>query len=133
VEEWIRTLKRRIIMTTQFSFTKYENRLLPVFRERISKAESTEDVKKFFVYTTKELLEDIFEGKMEFEYEDFELIQGRAPYYKLSGRVRASKAFRAVWNDSDLSRVIYRLAESAMRRCVRLEKHQEKTESKIRM
>ena len=37
-------------MTKQISFTKIENDLLPKFRKAIGAAESTEDVKKFFIY-----------------------------------------------------------------------------------
>lgn len=120
-------------MVRQVSFTKHENRVLPNFRQMINKAESTEDVKKFFVYTAKELLESIFEGKMEFEYGDFMLTRNRAPYFRLSERVLALEDFKFVWNDSDLPRVLCRFAESAMRRCKHLEKHPEKTDAKIRI
>ena len=65
-------------MTERLSFTKHEHEFLPNFRQRINEAESTEDVKKFFVYTAKELLESIFEGKMEFEYGDL-CLRGIAP------------------------------------------------------
>jgi hypothetical protein len=57
----------------KYSFTRHEREILPGFRQRINKAESTEDVKKFFVYTVKELCENIFEGEMDFRYEDFKL------------------------------------------------------------
>lgn len=117
----------------QVSFTKHENRVLPNFRQRINKAESTEDVKKFFVYTARELFDEIFEGKIDLEYEDFSLMQNRAPYYRLSERLLSLEDFRFVWNDSDLSRVLCRFAESAMRRCKHLEKHPEKTDAKIRV
>jgi len=120
-------------MTKQLSFTRYEHEALPTFRERISKAESTEDVKKFFVYTAKELFESIFDGKIEFEYEDFTLVRHHAPYYRLSKRVLSLRDFRYIWNDSDLPRVIRRLAESAVRRWKHLGKHPEKTEAKIRI
>jgi hypothetical protein len=126
-------MKEGIIMVRQVSFTKHENKALPNFRQMISKAESTEDVKKFFVYTAKKLFESIFEGKIDFEYEDFALTQNRAPYYRLSERVISLESFRFVWNDSDLSRVLCRFAESAMRRCRHLEKHPEKTDAKIRI
>jgi len=34
-------------MTEQESFTKHEHAILPNFREKINRSESTEDVKKF--------------------------------------------------------------------------------------
>jgi hypothetical protein len=43
-------------MTKQIFFSKYEQKVLPNFRQKINEAESTEDVKKFFIYTVKELL-----------------------------------------------------------------------------
>jgi len=120
-------------MTQQQSFTKYENKILPSFRQKINKAESTEDVKKFFVYTAIEFFENIFEGQMYFEYEDFVLIPEISPNYRLSERLLSSKNFISVWDDSDLPRVIHRLAESALHRYRHLKKHPEKTDSKIRM
>lgn len=120
-------------MTTQFSFTKYEHEVLPTFRQKISKAESTEDVKKFFVYTAIHLLKTVFEGKMNFEYEDITLLPHSKSQYSVSERILSSDHFKSVWNNSDLPRVIYRLALSAMNRHRHLEKHPEKTDSKIRM
>ena len=42
-------------MSKRLSYTKYEQELLPDFRAKINRAESTEDVKKFFVRTIQEL------------------------------------------------------------------------------
>ena len=120
-------------MKKEFSFTRYEREILPNFRQKISKAESTEDVKKFFVYTVKELFKNVFEGQREFDYEEFELTPESEPHYRLSERLLSSKDFTSVWNHSDLPRVVKRLAESSIRRYTHLEKHPEKTDSKIRM
>jgi len=120
-------------MAKQISFTKQENRILPKFREKINKAESTEDVKKFFVYTAIELFETIFQEKMDFHYEDIAFDPEREPYYIVSNRLRVSPEFGSVWKASDLPHVVYRLAESAIGRYRHLEKHPEKTDAKIRM
>ena len=48
-------------MTKKLSFTKYEHECLPAFRQRINKAESADDVRRIFVYTTRVLMEKIFE------------------------------------------------------------------------
>jgi len=120
-------------MTKQYSYTKYEHKILPGFRQKINKAESTEDVKKFFVQTFKGLFEDVFEGEMKFGYEDFNLRLDRDPHYTLSDRVLSSKNIRSVWKGSDLSRVIARLAASAIHRYKHLEKNPEKRENKIRV
>ena len=120
-------------MTKQLSFTKYENKILPNFRQKINKAESTEDVKKFFVQTVKELFIDIFGEEMKFEHEDFRLRFDDAPYFILSDRVLSLENVKSVWNESDLSRVIQRLAESSIGRYKHLKKSPEKTDAKIRM
>ena len=120
-------------MKKKFSFTRCEREILPNFRQKIGKAESTEDVKKFFVYTVNELFRNVFEGQLEFDYEDFELMPDSEPHYQLSKRLLSSKDFTSVWNHSDLPRVVNRLAESSIRRYKHLDKQPEKNDSKIRM
>ena len=120
-------------MAKQLSFTQNEQDVLPDFRQRINLAESTEDVKKFFVYTVKELFEDVFERKIDITYEDVELNFGEDPFFSVSDRLLALDAFSSVWNCSDLPNVLARFAKSAIKRSIHLEKHPEKTDSKIRM
>ena len=120
-------------MTRRLSFTKYENKLLPNFRQKINKAESSADIKKFFNYTISDLFEHVFEGKVQFLYEDIDLIWDKKPHYSLSQRLFLSKEFKTIWNDSDLPRMVQKMAGTAMRRYKHLEKHPEKTDSKIRM
>lgn len=120
-------------MAKKPSFTKFEHEILPDFRNKINNSESTEDVKKFFVQTAMELFEHVFEGKQEFEYEDVKLALDKDLHYTLSEQIRASKDFKSVWNASDLPRIVARLAKSAMNRYKHLEKHPERTDSKIRM
>jgi len=120
-------------MTKQLSFTKQENEMLPDFRQKLNIAESTEDVKKFFVYAVKNLLESIAPDKIRCVYEDVALRVDREPHFKLSPQLLASREFIAVWEGSDLPHVLSRLAKSAVNRYNRLEKHSEKTGAKIRM
>ena len=120
-------------MTKQFSFTKYENEIMADFRERLNKAESTEDVKKFFTYTIKSLMENIFADKLDFRLDDIVLTTGEEPYYSLNKRLLKVGEFQGAWSDSDLPRVLARLAGSALKRYRHLEKNPGKTESKIRM
>ena len=120
-------------MTRQISFTKYEHKIVPEFRCNINKAESTEDVKKFFVYAVMSLFQAVFEDRMKFMYDDIFLMPGQNIHYKVNRRLLIHSDFKAVWHFSDLSRVVDRLAESAVHRCRRLEKHKAKTDAKIRM
>ena len=48
----INQARRSTAMARQLSFSKYEQELRPELRQNLNIAESTEDVKKFFVYTT---------------------------------------------------------------------------------
>ncbi len=120
-------------MTRQLSFSKYENQTLPSFRDKTNLAESTEDIKKFFGYTTRELLDNIFAGKMTFDHTDIVLDDTTEPYYAVSERLLASEEFKEVWSNSDLPHVTGRLAKTAMNRYKHLQKHPEKTNAKIRM
>ena len=120
-------------MTRQLSFSKYENQAMPGFRDKTNMAESTEDVKNFFRYTTQELFATIFEGKIDISQDDIKLSGSEEPYYTVSERLLALEDFTSIWNCSDLPRMTGRLAKTAMNRCRHLEKHPEKTNSKIRM
>ncbi len=120
-------------MAKQLSFTKYEHEVLPDYRQKLNMAESTEDVKKFFVYTVMELLDKIFEGEMQFKYDDVALMQSSSPPYSINQRLLSTETFLSVWNHSDLPNLIERLAESAANRYKHLEKHPEKTDAKIRI
>jgi hypothetical protein len=120
-------------MNKQISFTKYGNQVLPHFRERISKAESTEDVKKFFIYTARELFAGVFAGELELDYEDVALTPKTAPHFTLSDRLLADARFAASWHDSDLPTIIGHLADTAVKRYTRLEKNPAKSQAKIRM
>jgi hypothetical protein len=120
-------------MTEKHSFTKYEHECLPKFRQRISKAESAEDVRKVFAYTTRYLMEKIFGGEATFRDEDVTLEPSEKSGFSLSSRLSSTKGFKSTWENSDLPRMVGRFAETAMRRIKHLDKHPEKTDAKIRM
>ena len=120
-------------MSKQISFTKYGNQVLPQFRERLNKAESTEDLKKFFVYTTRELFKGVFAGELQINYEDVALAPKTPPHFTLSDRLLADPLFSGSWKDSDLPTIMTNLAGTAMKRYVHLEKNPAKSEAKIRL
>lgn len=120
-------------MSKQISFTKYSNQVLPHYRERISKAESTEDVKKFFVYTTRELFAGVFAGELELDYEDVALTPKIPPHFLLSDRLLADSRFAASWKDSDLPTILGHLADTAVKRYTHLEKNPAKIMTKLRI
>ncbi|MCB2183959.1 MAG: hypothetical protein KQH63_18185 [Desulfobulbaceae bacterium] len=120
-------------MSKQLSFTKIENELLPEFRKKIGTAESTEDVKKFYVYTMQNLFRQAFSGKIDLEYNDIELTPDNDPPFFMTEKFKDEADFSSTWNASDLPHVISRFTESAVNRYRHLEKKPEKTEAKIRM
>lgn len=120
-------------MTKQLSFSKLENEIMPDFRNRINQAESAEDVKKFFVYAANELMNNVFAGKIHFEYGDIRLTPATDQQFSVAERLLGMEEFTEIWNGSDLRHVTGRLAQTATNRYKHLEKHPEKTNAKIRM
>lgn len=121
------------MMGKRFSFTKYEQELVPDFRRKINEAESTEDVRKFFARTVQELFSKAFEGKRALRYDDIRLDPRKEPFFVLNKEIIGSADVKSVLDNSDLLNVLQRLAQSAARRYKHLEKKPEKTEAKIRM
>lgn len=122
---------REVAMTHQISFTQVENKLLPKFRQTISQARSTEDVKKMFGYNMQELFKEVSGGELALRLEDVAL-QPEAASYRIDDRIRELDAFTKVWNDTDLSRIVERFAELCLHQYAHLAKNPEKTEAKIR-
>ncbi len=120
-------------MSKQLSFTKFEKELLPEFRQKISSAESSEDLKTFYARTSLALFDKAFEGEFALEFEDIMLQPGNDDKYVLSDRLRSSPSFTEIWNTSDLPNILARFTDMALNRYVHLEKHPEKTDAKIRM
>jgi hypothetical protein len=120
-------------MTTQLSFTKIENELLPEYRRKVGSAESTEDVKKFYVYTIQDLLRQVFAGKIDPAFDEITLQPDQQPAFVFSSGIAGNEEFVSIWNSSDLPNVVTRFTETAVNHYRRLEKNPKKTEAKIRM
>ena len=118
-------------MARQLSFSKYEQQLRPELRQNLNIAESTEDVKKFFVYTIQKLFGRVLEGKEDFQYEDIRLAPLEQSGFIISDKVLGDPEFAAVWQNSDLSNIVKRIADAASNRHKHLQKNTAKTESKI--
>lgn len=119
-------------MTTQLSFSKQENEVLPEFRNKIGKAESTEDAKKIFAQTAGHLMAKVFGEAVSCEYGDLALAPEGDTLFTVSDRLHDQAPFRKVWQNSDLPHVLGRMAQSAVNRYKHLEKNPEKTNAKIR-
>jgi hypothetical protein len=113
------------------SFGKLEQDLRATLREKVNAAESTEDVKKFFAQTAGELLEKVLGDNVDLRYEYIRFNPGGKYGYTVSERLRKVEGFASVWRESDLPDIIKRMAEFALKRHKRLERHRDKTEAKI--
>lgn len=118
-------------MAKQNSFVKFEHDILPALRQSIGAAESTEDVKKFFVRAVQNFLQNVCGDELKVEYEDIALYPAGKPYYRLSERIRNSSTIEVLWKNSDADSILERFAEMAANRYKHLETHPEKTEAKM--
>ena len=119
-------------MAKQKSFSRVENNVRHAFRNSLNIADSTEDVKKFFVYAMQDLVDQAFEGRVTFEYEDIALDLNTENGFILSENLRQNKEFAKAFANSDLPQIFARLAENAMHYIRHFEdKHPDKTEAKM--
>ena len=123
--------RRSTAMARQLSFSKYEQELRPELRQNLNIAESTEDVKKFFVYTIQKLFGKVLDGKEAFHYEDIRLAPLEQSGFIISDKLLEDSEFSAAWQNSDLSNIVKRIADSAGNRHKHLLKNPAKTEAKI--
>lgn len=119
-------------MTRQMSFTRFEQVLLPGFRERLDKAESSQDVHREFSAVVALLLSDAFGESAVVRDEDVMLRTDLTPGYELAPAIRNLSEFEALWGQSDLPRILAEFAQMSAKRIVHLSRHPEKTESKQR-
>ena len=118
-------------MTQQKSFTQVENELISKFRKKVNHCESTEDVKKAFVWCVQELFTKISEGAITLRADELRLQLEGEPFV-IDETLRAGEAFAGVWNNSDLPRIVGRFAELAVNQYRHLAKNPARTEAKIR-
>ncbi|MFK4766101.1 hypothetical protein ACI3L3_15140 [Desulfobaculum sp. SPO524] len=119
-------------MTKQFSFVKYENEVLPEYRNKLSLAETAEDVRTCFGYTVRELFAKALNGEELVDEDDIILEAENEKGYEISEKVRNNETVAVLWEGSDLKRVMKNIADSAHKRIMRIDKHPEKTDAKIR-
>ena len=118
-------------MTEQYSYTKIEKPLFQELKKDLMLAESTEDVKKFFVRCIQKLIYQVTDKVVEANFEDIELSPKFSKHYKLSERISKKPEFVSKWKNSDLSRIFQRMADTAIHRFEHLQKYPDKTESKM--
>lgn len=119
-------------MTYVRSFSHVERELMHQYRDQLNHAESEEDIKKFFAQTIQHLLKRVMDGRISIHDSDAMLKPGSSPYYEISERLAGSTAFQELRKHSDITAVLRRFAEPAVKHYRHLSGHPEKTESKIR-
>lgn len=119
-------------MTRQVSFTRLEQALAPGFRERMDKAETVEDVRRFFAETVATLIADALGESASVRNEHVVLCPENETGYELHETVKAGEGFAAMWETSDLSRIIGDFARVAGKRATHLARNPERTEARIR-
>ena len=119
-------------MEKQKSFSHIEQELRHIYRNNLNNAESDEDVKKFFVYVVRDLFNEAYKGQVIISHDDISLDENRMEFFVLKDPLKKNKSFMAVWNNSDLPKIVGRMAENGINRIRHLEeRHPDKTEAKM--
>jgi len=118
-------------MTRQISFTRLEQAAVPGLRDRIDKAESTEDVRKIFAEVASMLLSDALGQPGSVRYEDVSLAPGETDGYTLLPSLMEAPAFKDTWGGSDLPRIMASMARGAVNRFHHLSRNPARTEAKM--
>lgn len=119
-------------MTYVRSFTHIERALMHHYRDLLNRAESEEDIKKFFTRTARRLLVEAMGERMAIEEDDAVLDPRESPFYRVSDRLSRNKAYQELRRHSDLESVLARFARPAVKHYQHIVGHPEKTEAKIR-
>ena len=118
-------------MTNVKSHTRHEQQVRKEFRAKLNTSESSEDVRKCFVHSFRDLMHLVFNGALEARNDDAALDGTSEQGFRISRRLMKDRRFREEWDTSDLASIVCRLALTAGKRIVRFEKNFDKTESKL--
>lgn len=119
-------------MSEHKSFSKIEQDVRHTFRNNLNTADSTEDVKKFFVYAVQDVIEQVFQGKLEITFDDIWLDQDTEAGFVINKTLKSNPEFHQLTENSDILQIIARMAEKANAHIIHLEqKHPDKTEAKM--
>ncbi len=120
-------------MGNQISFSNLGNECVHKFRDKINNAENIVDLRNYFAFTVIDFLNQIFEeSQLDIDADDIKFNPDTKELYILSDRLTNDLEFKKIWDISDLKNVIYKFADSANHRYIHINKHNEKTNKKIR-
>ena len=120
-------------MENQISFNTLGNECVHKFRKKINNAENIVDLRNHFAFTIINFLNQIFEeSQLNIDADDIKFNPEIRELYILSDRLTNNLEFKKIWDISDLKNVIHKFADSANKRYIHINKHNEKTNKKIR-
>ena len=120
-------------MGNQISFNTLGNECVHKFRDKINNAENIVDIRNHFAFTIIDFLNQIFEkSQLDIDADDIKFNPEIKELYNISDRLTNNLEFRKIWDISDLKNVIHKFADSANKRYIHINKHNEKTNKKIR-
>ncbi|MBI9111947.1 hypothetical protein [Maridesulfovibrio ferrireducens] len=114
------------------SFNAYERELEPGYRAMIDKAESTEDIRKFYERTALDFLQKAVGDQFDIGTDSLMFAPDSKPGYLLSPPLMENADFQAIVDQSDLTNILNRFTERAVNKYAHMDrKHPDKTEAKI--
>lgn len=114
------------------SFTKLEKSISSNLRAKLSLAEDVPDVVDLFCDTMATFFDEAV-SEVSVTPEDFAFDPDSPYHFKIESDLMDNPDFNEIWKNSDLKAIAGRFAESCYKRYLHLERHPEKTKSKIRM
>ena len=113
------------------SFSKLEKSISANFRAKLSQTEHVPDVIELFRSTMMVVFDEAMpSGNIEPDHVSLDV---QSPHhFKIQRELLKNPDFKDIWNNSDLKAITSRFAGSCCKRCLHLERHEEKTNSKIR-
>jgi len=118
-------------MTRQSSFSKLRKEMMPGFREKMQMAESTEDVKKFYSETMRQLLDRLASHYDPVLPDDVRLSPDSTDGYFINPAIMDRPPLRAAWSESDLPYILDDFTSVALHRHAHLTKGSGKPRRKI--
>lgn len=115
------------------SFSNLERKYAHKVRNKINHSENISDLRRLFRQTVSNFLLEVFEDEdITIREEDIQYDPEKPNYFHINDNLKNNPIFKGVWENSDLSDLIYRFAKAVYNHHVNLNKHNERTEKKIR-
>lgn len=112
------------------SFSFYEKKYLPKYRDMVNKSRNIVELSNAFAHTVHNFLVDATD--IEINTESITFNSEYEPYYSIKSILLKNDKFNKLIDNSDLLNIINRFAKTAHDRYMKVQKHNDKTNKKIR-